>query len=633
MSFGFKTKIFLSVGTLLGLSLFFLSLFNYMQSKTYVTTFNDKEQTIIVNNLQTKIDGWMNDKKQTISAFSQELTAFDPHTHVNDIAKLLTLAKKSAGLELLFVGYTDGTVIYHDKRVKKNYDPRERPWYKGAMLRNDVFVSQPYVGSSSGKLLITFAQKIYDTAGATIGVLGGDISLDTIQSSVLNISLLEGGYSMVLNQDLSVIIGPENKLGHPLLGENTTLNPSNTKAIVSTQNNKFAFMLDNESKILYSSPLENVNWIVVIMLNESSIYVSVKQELFKNLLLLSLFIILSSGLMYGILKRSMKPMDELFKTVKDLSRGEGDLTQRLHVKGHDEIARIGDEINLFIEKIQHLIQEVNASSNENATIANELSSTATAVITLSSNESSLIHKATTLSQSIEDTLNHTSETTKNNEIRLKDTSENLNVIRSDMDTLNTTLQLTSEKEERIAEKLNTISTNAHEVKEVLTIISDIADQTNLLALNAAIEAARAGDHGRGFAVVADEVRKLAERTQTSLTDINATINIVVQSILEANTEMLKASNDLHALSSQSTTINASLGQSVTLMDSNIDETRDNLSSYLHITTQIKELVSSLIEISTISQTNANSTIEVGKASEHLSYLAEELTHKLAHFKI
>jgi methyl-accepting chemotaxis protein len=105
---------------------------------------------------------------------------------------------------------------------------------------------------------------------------------------------------------------------------------------------------------------------------------------------------------------------------------------------------------------------------------------------------------------------------------------------SKMGSLEEQIRRTHEGEIAVSENLNSLTANAEDIKNILNIISDISDKTNLLALNAAIEAARAGEHGRGFAVVADEVRKLAESTQKSLTEINASVNIIVQSISDAS---------------------------------------------------------------------------------------------------
>jgi methyl-accepting chemotaxis protein len=150
-------------------------------------------------------------------------------------------------------------------------------------------------------------------------------------------------------------------------------------------------------------------------------------------------------------------------------------------------------------------------------------------------------------QSMEEQNNEAKEVLNNNTQQLKNTVESLRanqfVELSEM--INSTvarIQSVANKEHELSGNLQTLAGNAQETKQILTTIGDIADQTNLLALNAAIEAARAGEHGRGFAVVADEVRKLAERTQKSLAETAATINILIQAIND-NSEELNSNMD------------------------------------------------------------------------------------------
>jgi methyl-accepting chemotaxis protein len=174
-------------------------------------------------------------------------------------------------------------------------------------------------------------------------------------------------------------------------------------------------------------------------------------------------------------------------------------------------------------------------------------------------------------QSMENQNNEAKEILNNNTLQLKNTIESLRekefVELNGM--INTTverIQRVANKEHELSDNLQTLAGNAQETKQILTTIGDIADQTNLLALNAAIEAARAGEHGRGFAVVADEVRKLAERTQKSLAETAATINILIQAINDNSESLNKNMDEMMDLTTYVGSVDNKMGELLHSMD-------------------------------------------------------------------
>nr|MBP9613528.1 methyl-accepting chemotaxis protein [Sulfurospirillum sp.] len=348
-----------------------------------------------------------------------------------------------------------------------------------------------------------------------------------------------------------------------------------------------------------------------------------------TLAIVSLFVLILCFSMMKSIQNSLTKAKEGIDTIR---------TQKaLHVKVEtgtkDELNDIAQMQNILLAEINHAIIGAKDNASENASVAEELSSTSLQIGKRAEEEASVVAQTTHEAKMVANEIQEASNQAKEVKAMTLKAQESLSLAQTLLAETISQLNETAQTEAHMNERLNHLTTEATQVKSVLEVIGDIADQTNLLALNAAIEAARAGEHGRGFAVVADEVRKLAERTQKSLLETNATVNVIVQSISDISGEMNINAKRIIELSTFSSKVTDQTQEAVSMLGQSVGATEEVVRKAEQNVKLIQEsVVDKISSINALSSSNARSVEEIAAASEHLARLAGNLSNTLSQFK-
>jgi methyl-accepting chemotaxis protein len=405
---------------------------------------------------------------------------------------------------------------------------------------------------------------------------------------------------------------------------------------VKTNTKQYAEYTDKWGKfrsIFYPAITPNgKKYIVGVDITTSSIDEKLSALLVRSVILGIIIFMVSMILLALIAKKITVSIKELTGLSKNLASGSGDLSVKLNVSGEDDIAEASHNINEFLELIRNMLNQIKSVSKDNSLVSNELSRTThqiqTRISASANNASSIAEKISQIVFLAEANI----KTLAGTEVESKKASIELSLLRAEINAMVSVVENKEVSEAELIQKINSLTSEIASIKNILSTIGDIADQTNLLALNAAIEAARAGDHGRGFAVVADEVRKLAERTQKSLIEITATVNIVVDTMQDVSSNASQNSEGMHVLVENSEKAQQAIHRAGDVIESMQRIALESLKDSKEIQGNIEATKMIIHENAQLSSMNQKSIDEITKSSESLTQMTNTLDQELAKLK-
>ncbi|WP_231882415.1 methyl-accepting chemotaxis protein [Chromobacterium sp. F49] len=539
------------------------------------------------------VSEWLGVRKSLISASLSK--AGDPQA-----SYYLQQIAKGGGFNIIYAGHGDSGEMFYSVpgRVKPSadYQPAQRPWYQQAKAQGGLIVTDPYKDSepeTKDKLVITIADK---AQGQEI-VVGGDILIDKLVKSVLDIKLAGDGHAFLLTRQGKVIAYP--KPGQELkpVSELIPALDDNRFQQLVASGDVTPMEIDGKTFLVDLRQVEGTDWVLGVAADEDAVLAPVTQLIWLIAGGVAVVLLVLVALSSGYLTRLLRGLIQVRDAMREISQGEGDLTRRIEVHGEDEVAQTAEAFNQFVGRLNGMFRELRGEAEQ---LAHGVIEVGGAVKQVANDSHRLADISSSNAAAIEEvtvSISHIAEATRETDTLARNTGEHSRESAGDMQRISSEMEQTSQAVGELSGLLASLEQRSQEISKITNVISDIADQTNLLALNAAIEAARAGEQGRGFAVVADEVRKLAERTGKATVEISQ----MVENILS---ETGKAVGNMQ--------------RTVSAVDTSVDLTSQARGRLIAISDAMQQVIDKIGDVALSTSEQHNATTAMAQSTESIN---------------
>lgn len=217
---------------------------------------------------------------------------------------------------------------------------------------------------------------------------------------------------------------------------------------------------------------------------------------------------------------------DLIHSLKELSKGEGDLTKKIHVDQGTEAGAIAFLMNRYLASLGEMIYTIKEKSVELDETSLEIAKAWDVMSVGLQKETASLEEISSIFDTFKESFQLISTSaTEQQEIEskshllLSELVTGFKKIDSDLgdnvkksETSLRKIDLGKKELEHLVLGMKDIGDSAKKVEELVKVLNDISRRLGMLSINASIEAARSGESGRGFGVVAAEINSLSVST-------------------------------------------------------------------------------------------------------------------------